>query len=206
MKLLKTFIKAIVAGAFIGVGGTAFLLVDSKIVGSLLFCIGLFAILTMNFNLFTGKVCYVFENKLSYILDLIVIWIGNLLGTLSLALLQSFTRLYPVLNSKAIELCKTKFTDEPISWFFLGILCNVLIYLAVDGYKNNEHELGKYLSILFGVSVFVFCGFEHCVADMYYISIANAWTYAHAIETIIIVTLGNCVGGIVLPLIRKFTK
>lgn len=206
MRLFKTFIKAIVAGGLIGIGGTAFLLSDSKLAGSILFCVGLFAILTMNFNLFTGKVCYVFENKLSYILDLIVIWIGNLLGTISIAILESFTRLYPILNSKAQELVKTKFIDEPISWFVLGILCNVLIYLAVDGYKNNEHEIGKYLSIIFGVSIFVFCGFEHCVADMYYISIANAWTYAHALEVIAIVTIGNCVGGVLIPLIKKFTK
>lgn len=206
MRLLKTFIKAIVAGLFIGIGGTAFLLCESKIVSSLLFCVGLFAILTMDFNLFTGKVCYVFNNKISYILDLIVIWIGNLIGTLSLAIIENFTRLYPTLNSKAIELCKTKFADEPISLVILAILCNILIYLAVDGYKNNEHELGKYLSIIFGVSIFVFCGFEHCVADMYYISIANAWTYAHAIESIIIITIGNCIGGIAIPLIRKYTK
>ena len=203
MKIVNTFIKAIIAGVFIGIGGTAFLLAESKIVGSLLFCIGLFAILTMNFNLFTGKVCYVFENKISYLIDLVVIWIGNLAGTLLIAFMESYTRLYPALNAKAIELCKTKFADEPISWLLLGILCNILIYLAVDGYKNNEHELGKYLSIIFGVSVFVFCGFEHCVADMYYISIANAWTYAHALEVIAIVTIGNCIGGVLIPLIRK---
>lgn len=69
--------------------------------------------------------------------------------------------------------------------------------------KNNEHELGKYFSIIFGVSVFVFCGFEHCVADMYYISITNAWTYAYALEVIAIVTIGNCIGGVLIPLIRK---
>lgn len=206
MQIIKTFIKAIVAGAFIGVGGTVFLLAESKLVGSLLFCVGLFGILTMNFNLFTGKVCYLFDNKLSYVLDLIVIWIGNLVGTISIALLESFTRLYPALNSKAIEVCKTKLADEPLSLFILGILCNILIYLAVDGYKNNEHELGKYLSIIFGVSIFVFCGFEHCVADMYYISIANAWTYAHAIQTVVIVTIGNIVGGLLIPLIKKYAK
>lgn len=206
MQLIKTFIKAIVAGVFIGIGGTAFLLSESKIVGSLLFCVGLFAICTMNFNLFTGKVCYALENKFSYLIDLIIIWLGNLFGTISLALLESFTSIYPALNNRAIEICKNKFIGEPVSWIILGILCNLLIYLAVDGYRNNQHELGKYLSIIFGVSVFVYCGFEHCVADMYYISIANAWTYAHAIELIILVTLGNIIGGLFIPIIRKYTK
>ena len=206
MQFVKTFLKAIVAGIFIGIGGSVYLLVESKVIGALLFSVGLFAICTMGYNLFTGKVCYALENKLSYILDLIVIWIGNLIGTISLSILLSFTRIYSTLNEKAITLVKTKFADEPISLLVLGILCNILIYLAVDGYKNNPHELGKYLSIIFGVSVFILCGFEHCVADMYYISIANAWTYAHALECIIIVTIGNIIGGLLLPIIKKITK
>ena len=206
MKLIKSFLKAIIAGFFIGIGGTAFLLSDSKIIGSLLFSIGLLAICTKGYNLFTGKVCYTFNNKPSYIIELIVIWLGNLCGTISFAIIESFTRLYPTLNEKAIILCNNKFVDSPISLFCLGILCNILIYLAVDNYSKCESEFGKIISIIFSITVFVFCGFEHCIADMYYISIANAWTYAHAIETIIIVTLGNIVGGLLLPLINKITK
>ena len=205
MKTVNTFIKAIIAGAFISIGGTVFLMIENKIIGSLFFAVGLFAICTMGFNLFTGKICYVFENKPSYLLQLIVIWIGNLCGTILVSMLQSFTRIYPALQEKALLMVQSRFIDEPISLLILGIFCNILIYLAVDGYKNNPHELGKYLSIIFGVSVFIICGFEHCVADMYYISIANAWTYAHAIETIIIVTIGNIIGGITLPLIKKLT-
>ena len=64
MKIVKTFIKAIVAGMFIGIGGSAFLMIENKVVGSVMFAVGLFAICTMGFNLFTGKVCYVFENKI----------------------------------------------------------------------------------------------------------------------------------------------
>ena len=206
MKIFKTFIKSIVAGMFIGIGGTAFLMIENKVVGSIAFAIGLFAICTMNFNLFTGKVCYLLENKITYIFDLLVIWIGNLFGTLTIAFLESLTRIYPNLQEKASIMCNSKFTDEPISLFVLAILCNILIYLAVDGYKNSPHELGKYLSIIFGVSVFIICGFEHCVADMYYISIANEWTYANAIQTIIIITIGNCIGGLFIPVIKKITK
>ena len=206
MKIVKTFIKAIVAGMFIGIGGSAFLMIENKVVGSVMFAVGLFAICTMGFNLFTGKVCYVFENKLSYLLDLVIIWVGNLCGTLLITTLESFTRIYPTLQQKALAMCQIKFVDEPISWLILGFFCNILIYLAVDGYKNNPHELGKYLSIIFGVSVFIICGFEHCVADMYYISIANAWTYAHAIEVIAVVTIGNCLGGIFIPLIKKIAE
>ena len=206
MQKLNTFIKAIVAGIFIGIGGTVYLLVESKVIGAVLFSIGLFAICTLGYNLFTGKVCYAFDNKPSYLIDLILIWIGNLIGTISLSIILSFTRIYPALNEKALGIVTTKFQDQPLSLLLLGVLCNILIYLAVEGYRNNPHELGKYLSIIFGVSVFILCGFEHCVADMYYISIANAWTYAHAIECIVIVTIGNIIGGLLLPMIKKITK
>ena len=206
MQKLNTFIKAIVAGIFIGIGGTVYLLVESKVIGAVLFSVGLFAICTLGYNLFTGKVCYALDNKPSYLIDLILIWIGNLIGTISLSIILSFTRIYPALNEKALGIVTTKFQDQPLSLLLLGVLCNILIYLAVEGYKNNPHELGKYLSIIFGVSVFILCGFEHCVADMYYISIANAWTYAHAIECIVIVTIGNIIGGLLLPLIKKITK
>lgn len=60
-----------------------------------------------------------------------------------------------------------------MSLFILGIFCNLLIFVAVDGFKENPHEIGKYLSLFFGVSVFIICGFEHCVADMFYFSLGT---------------------------------
>lgn len=203
MKKVKLFVYAILAGLMISIGGTVFLSLDNKVLGSLFFAVGLFVICTMGFNLFTGKVCYLFDNKISYLLDLIIIWIGNFVGTFVTANILKLTRIYPAISSKAMEMVKIKFADEPISVFILAIMCNILIYIAVDGYKNNPHELGKYLAILFGVTVFILCGFEHCVANMFYISIADMWTWAHAIEHIVIVTIGNSVGGLLIPLLKK---
>ena len=57
----------------------------------------------------------------------------------------------------------------------LAIFCNVLIYIAVEGYRSIENSLGRYLAVFFGVTVFVVCGFEHCVANMYYFTAAGAW-------------------------------
>ena len=74
--------------------------------------------------------------------------------------------------------------------------------MAVQGYKNNPHELGKYLSILFGVTVFILCGFEHCVANMFYFSVAWVWS-PKAVVYILIMTAGNAVGGVAVPLLRK---
>ena len=203
MNKIKTLLDAILAGIFISIGGTVFLSLDNKVLGSIFFAVGLFAICTMKFNLYTGKVCYLFDNKPSYLIDLLIIWIGNFIGTFLTANLLKLTRIYPAISEKAITMVQTKLNDSPISLFILAIMCDVLIYLAVEGYKNNPHELGKYLAILFGVTVFILCGFEHCVANMYYISVADAWTYAHAIEHILIVTIGNSLGGILIPLIKK---
>ncbi|MDD6816304.1 MAG: formate/nitrite transporter family protein, partial [Firmicutes bacterium] len=77
-----------------------------------------------------------------------------------------------------------------------------LIFIGVDGYKNNPHEVGKYLALFFGVMVFILCGFEHCVANMFYISMAGMWS-GKAFVFLLVNTLGNAVGGWIVPLLRK---
>ena len=85
-KHLATFVYAILAGVCIGLGGTVFLrlkdaFTGGNVVGALLFAIGLFAICTRGYNMFTGKACYLFDNKPGYVVTLLVIWLGNLVGT-----------------------------------------------------------------------------------------------------------------------------
>ncbi len=202
MNYLKTFIGAVLAGMAIAIGGLAFLSVDSKVLGSALFTVGLFTVCTMGLNLFTGKVCYVFQNDRDYALALPVIWIGNLAGTGLIALFAGLTRNAPALAEKAAGMCQVKLDDNLVSLFFLGILCNILIYIGVEGYKNIPHEIGKYLALLFGVMVFILCGTEHCVADMFYLWIGGSWN-ARAVACILAITLGNAVGGVLFPLLRS---
>ena len=201
MNYLKTFIGAVLAGMSIAIGGLVFLSVDDRVIGSALFTVGLFTVCTMGLNLFTGKVCYVLQNNRDYALALPIIWIGNLAGTGLIALFASLTRNAPALAEKAAGMCQTKLNDNLISLFFLGILCNILIYIGVEGFKNIPHEIGKYLALLFGVMVFILCGTEHCVADMFYFWIAGAWS-ARAVVCILIITLGNAVGGVIFPVLR----
>lgn len=99
-------------------------------------------------------------------------------------------------------MCQVKLDDSLLSVFILGVFCNILIYVAVDGYKNNPHELGKYIALFFGVSVFIICGFEHCVANMFYISVARMWS-VKAFVFILINTLGNAVGGVIFPIAKR---
>ena len=203
MKMLKIFAGAVLAGISIGLGGLVFLSVDSKVLGAALFTVGLFTVCTFGLNLYTGKVCYVFQNEPSYAFALPVIWLGNLAGTFITAFLAGFTRNASALTEKAVSLCQVKLNDSLVSLFFLGILCNFFIYIAVEGYNRNPHELGKYLSLLFGVMVFILAGTEHCVADMFYLWMAGMWS-GKAIICILVITLGNSVGGVVFPLVRSF--
>ena len=198
---IKTFIYAIVGGLCISIGGCAFLASESKAVGAVFFVVGLFTICTFGFNLFTGKVCYALANHPKYILDLIVIWFGNLIGCLISGGLLRLTRLTAFME-KANSICDTKLGDNLLSVFVLAIFCNILIFIAVDGYKNNPHEIGKYLALFFGVTVFVLCGFEHCVANMFYITAAGRWS-GQAVLFIIVNTLGNAAGGLLIPVLKK---
>ncbi len=204
MRRFQVFISAVLAGMCIGFGGVAFLSLENKVLGALFFTVGLFTICSFGFHLFTGKVCYAFEKDKAYALDLPVIWLGNLLGTGITAGLALLTRIGPVLSEKASALCRVKSGDSLLSLFVLGVLCNIFIYIAVEGFGKSPHELGKYLSLFFGVMVFILCGFEHCVADMFYFWMAG-WS-GRAAVSILVITLGNALGGLCLPLVRKWLK
>ena len=198
-------ISGFLAGVSISLGGTVYLLCDSKIVGAVLFSVGLFTICAFGFHLFTGKVCYVFDSDRSYALSLPLIWMGNLLGALVLGILLLETRLAPALIEKAAAVCAIKLSQGYLSAFLLAVFCNLLIYIAVEGYRSIPHEAGKYLAIFFGVTVFVLCGFEHCVANMFYFTVGRAWS-GQAVLYLLIMTAGNAVGGVSLPLLRRAVK
>ena len=202
MKRVKTFILGVLAGICIAIGGTVFLSTDNKVIGALFFTAGLFTICTFGLNLFTGKVCYVFERDASYAIDLPIMWCGNLVGTWLVAALESATRIGPNLADKAATVAATKLNDSLLSIFILAVLCDILIYIAVDGYGKNPHELGKYLSLFFGVVVFILCGFEHCVANMYYFAVAGQLFTGKGLLYVLVMTAGNAVGGVLFPLAR----
>ncbi len=205
MKHLRTFVSGMLAGISIALGGTVFLSLENKVLGALFFTVGLFAVCTFGFHLYTGKVCYVFDNGRDYAIALPVIWLGNLAGSWLTAAVESVTRFGPALAERAQTVSAAKLGDSPLSLFVLAVMCDLLIYVAVEGYRNNPHELGKYLSIFFGVTVFILCGFEHCVANMYYFSMANAWSL-RTLGLLLVMTAGNSVGGMLIPLLRKAAK
>ena len=201
---MKTFVSAVLAGISIGLGGLVLLSVENRVVGAALFTVGLFVVCTFGLHLFTGKLCYLFDNDRAYALALPLIWLGNLCGTGIIAAFAHLTRIAGVAE-RAAAMCQVKAADSLLSLFFLGVLCNILIYIAVEGYRSNPHELGKYLSLFLGVMVFILCGTEHCVADMFYFWVAGAWS-ARAVLCILVISLGNFCGGLLFPLLRRLAR
>lgn len=195
----NVFGKAVLAGVCIALGGTVYLSVENKIIGSLLFTIGLYAIVLNGLFLYTGKIGYlvVEQNKKEYLKILLTTWIGNLVGTGIGALAVLQTRISGIAEN-VDAICANKLADSPVSIFILAVFCGMLMYIAVDGFK----EKGNPLILFMGVSVFILSGFEHCIANMFYFSLAGAWS-VKAFLYLLIMTAGNSIGGILIPLIKK---
>ena len=199
-KNIKMFLLAIGAGLAISIGGTVYLSVDNKIIGSLLFTVGLYAIVLNGLFLYTGKVGYLVDqsDKIEYLGLLAITWLGNLAGTWIGAVAVLNTRIQGI-RENAVGICETKLADGPLSIFLLAIFCGILMYIAVDGFKEKENPLILFIC----VSVFILSGFEHCIANMFYFSIAGAWSLK-TIVYLIIMTLGNSLGGVLIPSLKKW--
>lgn len=197
-KYLDYLIKSIFAGIMIGIAGTVYLRVDNNIVGALLFSIGLLVICMYGMNLYTGKIGYILINKLNYIYELLITILGNFIGTFLVARLVLLTRFKSV-SDKAVDLVNLKLSDNLLSIFILSVLCGILMYIAVNNYKKINNEIGKYSCIFMCVMVFILSGFEHSIANMYYISVANLLSFKSLLY-ILIMILGNSVGSILIAL------
>ena len=172
----------------IGLGGIIFLSCENKTIGAFLFSIGLFAVLVFGLDLYTGKVCNISYYKTPA--ELIKIWIGNLVGAVGMGLIASTN---DTLHQAAYSLAITK-TEKPLP-IIHGLICGLCIAIAVKGYGIAESS-GKYIAIIFGVMVFILCGSEHVVADMFYFGAARVINI-DVIKFLVLVTVGNTLGGFV---------
>ncbi|MGN0666697.1 MAG: formate/nitrite transporter family protein [Huintestinicola sp.] len=201
-KYTDILLRAILTGFAIGIGGTVYLMCESKLLGAFLFGTGLFVILTFGFSLFTGKVGYAVVNKPIYILELIDIWAGNLIGTVLMGTMISFTRIGTSVSEKAAAICETKFSDNFLSIFILAVFCGMLMFIAADGYKTITNPVGQMLAVFLPVMVFILSGYEHCIANMFYFTAAKVWS-GNTLIYLAVMTLGNAVGGMFIPFVRK---
>ena len=203
MNSFKVFVSSILAGCCIGFGGLIYLMSENKVLGSMFFAIGLLTICSYGLHLYTGKVCYVCQNDKKFALQIPVVWLGNLIGTGIIAIISMATRNGAKLAIASQSLCDIKMNDSYLSLFLLGIFCNIMIYIAVEGYGKIQFELGKYLSLFLGVMVFILSGFEHSVADMFYFWVRGGYTM-EVIVRLLVITFGNAVGGILFHNAKKY--
>jgi len=207
---IHTLIRSVAAGICIGIGGIVYLMQDNPVIGSFLFSIGLLTILIFKFNLFTGMIGYIIENlknkKYKYIYTLIITFLGNFIGTYIVAQLIKLTRYSNKLIDKCDLIIIPKLNDTWYSLLILGIFCGMLMYIAVDTYKkyNDINKIVSCLIVFMGVMVFILAGFEHCIANMFYFVLSNK--IDKSIEITLFVTMGNILGGILIPIIQKIIK
>ena len=195
-KYLDFIIKGIYAGILIGMGGIAYLAIDNKIVGSFIFSFGLLTVCMYSFNLYTGKIGYLLKNKLSYIIELLLSLIGNFIGTFIVGSVMRLTRFSGYVE-KAQNLVNIKLDDSLLSIFILAIFCGIIMYIAVNNYKKGKDVIGKYITIFMGVMAFILCGFEHCVANMFYFSIAGVYSFK-MFYYLLVMILGNSIGSFII--------
>ena len=199
---LKTFILAVSAGICIGIGGTVYLMCQSKLLGAFLFAVGLCAILVVGMCLYTGMVGYLFQNKPIYILKLVVVWLGNFVGTAAVGGLMRLTRASDALIGAAKGVVAAKLADGHVSLFILGIFCGILMFLGVDSFKKYwaTKDFAAIFMPVICVAVFIIAGFEHCIADMFYFVAAGK--IIECLPALVVITLGNSLGGVLIPLIK----
>ena len=196
MRKKDILLKGIYAGILIALGGSAYLIVENKYLGAFMFSLGLTCILLRGDYLYTGKVCYIPKNKnIAYIFNLIVGFTGNLIGTFLLG--RALAYIKPDIIIKAKTLCEAKLDSSVLQIFIKAILCGILIFLSVDLYKEKKTLIPTFLCI----STFILCGFEHSIADLFYLSVGGLFNFRIVIF-IFIVAMGNLVGGVLLNIFR----
>lgn len=200
---VKTLLQSYGAGICIGIGGTVYLMCQSKLLGAFLFAVGLCAILVFGLNLYTGMVGYLFDNKPIYIVKLLIVWLGNFAGTATVGVLMRLTRAAKTIAESSGNVVKSKLDDGFLSLFVLGIFCGILMFAGVDSFKKHweKKDFAAIFMPVICVAVFILAGFEHCIADMYYFVAAGKTV--EGLWVLAAVTLGNSVGGVLIPVIKK---
>lgn len=211
MERFKKFISGIISGILIGISGAIYITIlyysnysfFGRLIGAILFGIGLCLICNFGLWLFTGKIGFVLRNKPSYIIDLSMCLLGNIIGAMLIGLLLSFNGSY--FKQIASDFVSNKLNYSILRTISLSILCGFMIYLAVYGFKELKTTFGKNLIIFICIAIFVICGFEHCIADCFYFSLTLTFSFK-SLLFIFLVIIFNGVGSILLDIFFNLTK
>jgi formate/nitrite transporter len=230
LPLLSMLMLSVLAGAFIGLGALFFMIVKSdlslgfafrQVLGGVTFSLGLILVVVAGAELFTGNNLLAMAwaddriSTLELLRNWAVVCCGNFIGATGLALLV-FLSHHPDMNNGAIAQEYVRVAAAKVSlpfWtaFFKGILCNVLVCMAVWMAFAGRSVIDKAVAIIFPVSAFVAAGFEHSIANMFIIPLAmllqafgntgaasDTITLNGFFSNLMPVLLGNIVGGSVL--------
>jgi formate transporter len=234
LPFIPLFALAILAGAFIALGalfatttaaGTSTLPYGlGRLLTGLTFCLGLILVVVGGAELFTGNNLIVMawaSRKVStgaLLRNWGIVYLGNFTGSIATAVLVFFARQYTfgggAVGETALKIAVGKVELGFVQAFALGILCNALVCLAIWLTYSARSVADRILAILFPITAFVAAGFEHSVANMYFIpygllikTFDPAFVAAHGIDlntltwgsffmkNLLPVTLGNIVGG-----------
>ena len=188
MSFTQSFMLSIMAGAFIAMGAMFFLLVSGdpdlpfaiqRVLGGVLFSLGLLLVVVCGAELFTGNTMIVMSaasKKISWggvLKNWVVVFVGNFVGALIIVGLVYLSGMHTmnggIVGQTMVNVASSKMTPDWLTLFAKGIMCNFLVCLAVwIGYAGKT-VADKMLGILLPIAAFVACGFEHCVANMFFL-------------------------------------
>ena len=183
--------KSILAGLLISLAGIVYLNCPDKIVGSLLFSLGLISILILEAKLFTGVIGYV--NSKRSILDSLLILVFNLVAATIVGLI------YRCGSDAAASIAEPKLLVFSESWWLTGLKsigCGAAIYLAVEGYRKSK----SLIPVILGVMVFILAGWNHCIADCFYMAAGSSSVLA--IPYLLVVIVGNSIGSLLIRFLQ----
>ena len=187
MKGKELVLKSIGAAFLISLGNYALLKLGSPI-GPIIFAFGLLGVCYLGQNLFTGKCGFLIENKIPA-LDLCMILIVNLVAGYLLGLVFSITD--SSLIPAAVE--KVNSWSFSLSFFLKSFFCGAIMYIAVKMYQEKTP-----LGIIFGIPLFIFCGFQHCIANVITLGVARTID-----ASLILAIIGNLIGSLFIWYISR---
>lgn len=211
---LKMVLLGMLAGMYIGFGCHVFVLataaettVLTKLIGAALFPAGLMMVIFCGAELFTGNNLMslaVMSGDIS-LNDMLrnwgLVYLGNFIGSVLLAFLLAKSGLYTDAAAvRAVALASSKASMPFVEALIRGILCNILVVLACWFQAGAKEMAGKILAVWFPITLFVFAGFEHSVANMTYIPLgmflgADVSVVSFLLGSLLPVTVGNLIGG-----------
>lgn len=192
--MIKLLRSSVLAGICIGIAGFGFLAsgVQSaaygSAVGAVLFSFGLLTVVGYKLRLYTGTAGFINRNEIG---DLFLILFGNIIGCLCVGMLA---RVSPLgIQEAAQKVLQVRMDCGALKCGLLAIGCGFIMTTAV-----NFARKGQFLPLLFGVPLFIVCGFPHCVADaFYFLCVPVAFLKAHILQVLcvyICIVLGNLIG------------